>query len=209
MLVVFDFDGTLVDINERWYQLHINLANKYSLPIIERQTYLKTKKKGVKEELTMLDYSNDLATIKEYCAERISLIEDQHYLDFDQPFQHVFEALKTWSKLGPMSLISKRRSAENFHWEINKKGFKPFFQQHIPTLGKEKGEILCQKYTQQELASAVMISDAYEDYKMAQDLGMNAVAIGYGCRNTAFFQEKGIQRVLQDCIELEQLGQTF
>ena len=43
MLVIFDFDGTLVDVSERWYQLHRDAANQYALPIIERESYIAAK----------------------------------------------------------------------------------------------------------------------------------------------------------------------
>ena len=209
MLVIFDFDGTLVDVSERWYQLHRDIANQYALPIIERESYIAAKRAGTKEATIMLNYSNNQAAITAYCKERINLIKQQQYLAFDQPFEAAFEVLEAWAKVGPMCLLSKRKSAENFHWEVENKGFKPFFRDLAPTFGKEKEEILVKMYPKEVLSSAIIISDAFEDYNMGLKLGMQPLVIGYGCRTANYFRNLGVKKVVEHCAELIPLASDF
>ncbi len=206
MLILFDFDGTLIDMQPRWYELHLDLTKEFSLPVIEKKTYLKAKIDGMHEELLMQSVSDDLETIKAYNKKRIELIEDIKYLAFDQPFEHVFEALEAWQKLGKMVLLSKRKSDENFYWSVEKSGLAPYFQQLISTNGKEKEEVILELFSKEELSNAIIISDAYEDYVMGQKLGMKAVAVSYGCRSAAFFEAKGVTGAVKDCLELKELG---
>ena len=202
MLVIFDFDGTLIDVGERWYQLHLDIAAKHSLPSIEREAYILAKQEGTKEETLMLNFSDDISAIKAYCKERVVFIEDKKYLEFDQPFDGIFEVLNTWSKLGPICLLSKRRSTENFQWEVEKKGFTPLFRDLVPTGGKEKKEVLLDLYSKEELSSAVIISDAFEDYETALELRMQPIVIGYGCRTSNYFLNLGVPKVINHCSEL-------
>jgi len=202
MLVIFDFDGTLVDVSGRWYQLHLDIAKKHSLPIIEREVYVSAKKEGVKEEALMLQFSDDISAIKAYCKERVVYIEDTDYLACDEPFEGIFDVLNSWSDLGPMCLLSKRKSAENFHWEVENKGFKPLFRDLVPTGGKGKKEVLLDLYSKEELSSAVIISDAFEDYEMGLEQGMQVFVIGYGCRSAEYFLNLGVPKVINHCSEL-------
>jgi phosphoglycolate phosphatase-like HAD superfamily hydrolase len=202
MLVIFDFDGTLIDVGERWYQLHLDIAKKHSLPLIEREAYISAKQEGIKEETLMLNVSDNISAIKAYCKERIVYIENKDYLAFDQPFDGIFKVLDGWSNLGPMCLLSKRRSTENFLWEVESKGFKPLFRDLVPTGGKEKKEVLLNLYSKEVLSSAIIISDAFEDYQTALELGMQPIVIGYGCRSTDYFLKLGVPKVINDCSEL-------
>lgn len=209
MLLIFDYDGTVVDMSERWYQLHLDLAQQYELPIVDKKIYLKAKADGVHEEVIMQAYSRDSSRIKAYNKERIALIEDKKYLAFDQAFDNIFNALRAWGKLGDMYLLSKRKSSEHFYWSVNKLGLNTYFKDCIPTGGKEKEEVLKELFSPKDLAGAISISDAYEDYTAGTALGMRCLAVNYGCRSAAFFESKGIFDSISDCYELEKRCADF
>lgn len=209
MLVVFDLDGTLIDMNERWYQLHLDATQAQGLPNLDKKTYIAAKRAGQAETAILQQISTDIANIEAYNQQRIAWIEDRQYLDYNQPFEGALEAIEAWSKVGPMYLMSKRKSNENFHWEVDKKGLSGLFEQCIPTGGREKLPVLQEHFSPAELKGAIMISDAFADYQTALTLGMQPVVVSYGCRNKEYLLAKGVPAVVEDCWALGELAWEF
>ncbi len=101
MHIFFDFDGTLVDITERWWQLHRDVASAFGLPhCTDREEYISQKRSGRREVDIMKKISDNDEGIQVYCRERVKRIELPKYLCYDTLFDDTVPTLRSLRSQG-------------------------------------------------------------------------------------------------------------
>jgi phosphoglycolate phosphatase-like HAD superfamily hydrolase len=203
-MTIFDLDGTLIDITDRWYQLHSDVAQEYGLPIIPREEYLAAKRDGVAEVDIMSHVAGNLPEITQYCKARIERIENEEYLNFDKLFDGIKETLTAWQRRGPLVLASIRNNHLAATQELERLGLAGFFQS--VKFVRDTGKKALFTEMASEYGTVTSISDSIEDYHEAQEAGLHAIAVGYGCRNKLAFEERGIGEVIASVNDLERLA---
>jgi len=79
-LVIFDLDGTLINVRERLYSLHLFFSNKYNLKTMPINKYWKCKRAGLSEKNIMKMINSNSSLINKYVNERLDHIKDDQYL---------------------------------------------------------------------------------------------------------------------------------
>jgi phosphoglycolate phosphatase-like HAD superfamily hydrolase len=208
--IFLDLDGTLIDILPRWYKLHCDFAAQYGLPILPYDLYINSKREGM-SELDILAGAGvaDIASINAYNDARITAIEDERYLAFDILYPETLSLLAAWEHTNELVVVTKRRDAEACKIQLERMGIAPHFKRALFTSDDSKKGILAQEYDSSELAHRPFISDSFEDYQTAVELGMEPIIVGYGCRSAAYFQKRGIGNIITTPQELSELGRLL
>lgn len=198
MLIFFDFDGTLIDITERWWQLHLAVASAFNLPHYEkREDYILQKRNGRAEVLVMKKIASDVEIIKAYDQERVRRIELPEYLLYDKLFFGTIDTLRALREQGhALVLITKRRSEEVLREQLDRLGLCSFFSNILVTGGNLKLDLFTKNYTAAALKQSIFISDGLEDMATAGQLGMRGIAAGYGCRTSEFLKSAGAKNII-------------
>ncbi|MDR3546818.1 MAG: HAD hydrolase-like protein [Candidatus Pacebacteria bacterium] len=203
-LAFFDLDGTLVDISDRWYRLHVDIASRHKLTPLVRETYLHMKKEAVPEQEILANITNDTEVIEAYCEERINKIETDEYLAHDYVFPEAENVLDAWSREHRLILLTKRHRQDALANELRTLGISTYFSQVIA--GKDKAALLREAFSNDDLQGAFLISDALEDYMLAREEGMNPIVVGYGLRSPEYLTRHGIARVILSSEDLAKLA---
>jgi phosphoglycolate phosphatase-like HAD superfamily hydrolase len=202
MLIFFDFDGTLTDMSERWWRLHVDLTKKYKLPTLSKKKYIEQKRNAISERIIMGTVNTDKKNIEKYIQKRTELIEHQKYLAYDKLIPGGKAILREWSKKGTLLLLTRRKSRRNAILQIKKYGISHYFDQILVTGGREKIDLLRQQY-KTKLKGSYLITDSGEEVKMGKKFGMKAFAVGYGTRSPAYFAKEGIRDIIRTPHELQ------
>lgn len=206
-MTVFDLDGTILDISERWYALHRYAATECGLPFLERESYISSKRAGIPEMQLFAAVSHDTERIERYCSLRVLHIEDETFLARDALFVGAREMLGAWKLRGRMSLLSLRHDEAAARREINRLGIDTYFESILfcGTAGKREHF----SRIGVEHLSTVSISDSAQDYQDAKASGLTPLAVGYGTRSSEYLHRAGISQVIPDMQTLTHLAATF
>ncbi len=193
MHIFFDFDGTLVDITERWWQLHRDVASAFGLPhCTDREEYISQKRSGRREVDIMKKISDNDEGIQVYCRERVKRIELPKYLCYDTLFDDTVPTLCSLRSQGhELAVVTKRRSREDFFNECNELGLSPYIKSTYVDDRVSKKVLLTRHYSASELSHSLFVSDDLADAETARNLGMQSVVAGYGCRTSEFLASNG------------------
>lgn len=203
-MIFFDFDGTIIDMTERWWQLHLDVAKVFKLPQYEqRADYIFQKRNGVPEISIMQKIAGNIETIKDYEQERVRRIELPEYLLYDKLFFDSIATLRTLGRQGhALVIITKRRSQEAFNQQLNQLGLQTYFQNVLVAEGISKQILLAQNYTADELKQSMFVSDNMEDIEIAWKFGMLDIAAGYGCRTSEFLASSGAKNIISSLADV-------
>ncbi len=197
MLAFFDLDGTLVDMTERWYQLHVTLSRKHELPVLEKDEYISNKRDGVSERnIFGCIPQSQTAAVEAYCAERLVLIEEEKYLKYDQLIPEAPAILNAWKNHYDLVLVTKRQHPDALKRQLHSLKLSEFFIKVI--VGTSKAMEIKNSFSKTELYRAPFITDALEDYQFAQMLEMYPIVVGYGTRSPAYFKKNGVESVVDN-----------
>lgn len=192
MLIFFDFDGTLSDMSERWWRLHVDCMRACGGTPVSKKKYLIQKRNAISERIIVQEYLPQEKQVEKYIVKRKQNIEKNKYLAFDHLIPGAHVILKLWQTKGDLILLTRRGSKQNFFRQIKKYNIKKYFSRLVPTGGQEKETILKKEYTKSQLKGAYLITDSLEEVQMGEKLGMKVLAIGYGTRSPEYFQKNGI-----------------
>lgn len=198
MLIVLDFDGTLIDMTERWWRLHLDVARDSRLPHCgDKDSYVAQKREGTAEGVIMGKLSSDVEAIRSYEQERLLRIELPEYLRHDALFSDTLPTLRALRRRGHrLVLLTKRRSRVALLEELKHLGIDECFDEVLVTEKEEKISILRARYDPRELALGLFLSDDRADLDAASELGLRGIASGYGCRSREFLAASGAQSII-------------
>lgn len=196
-MIVFDLDGTLIDVTERWYRLHVDLAPVYGLRVLPREVYIEAKRSGIRE-INIVD--GEEAAVRAYESDRVARIEESAYLERDRVWEGIPELLGRLEE--KIVLITNRRYEERTNQELARLGLDGYFNMVITTGGRGKDAFLRERFDASSLEGVLFVSDALEDRVTASRLSMAPVTVSYGCRNTDYFRENGLSDLVGSVGEL-------
>jgi phosphoglycolate phosphatase-like HAD superfamily hydrolase len=206
-MIVFDLDGTLIDITRRWYALHERYARLYGLPVIEKDTYITLKKEGVPERDIFSAQSIDQEVLEDYKRDRIAHIEDDEFLAHDVLVPQCTEVLEAWRDIGEIQIVTNRRNKEACGKELERLGILPSISNIHFATDATRREVIRELNVHEEVAC--LISDSLDDYTIATELEIPVLTVGYGCRSLAHFKEHGVRNVVMESNDLITLASSY
>jgi|GEM_PF-1754738 len=202
-MTIFDLDGTLIDITERWYRLHVACATECGMRPLERSSYISKKREGIGEREIMQEEGVDPDQLERYLSRRLERIEEREFLKYDRVVPEVQRLLRAWRARGALVLITRRKDERLCMEQLRRLKLDSYFDRIYVTGGKEKIEILqSDPYILERLPGAIFISDSLEDRDAALELGIEPIIVGYGCRTTDYFARHGVTDILEKTDEL-------
>lgn len=171
-----DLDGTLLDINDRLYRLHLDICKKYEIKPMKKNSYIVLKRSMVREKQLIRRLTTSKTAIKNYLRERAELIELPGYLKLDKPLTRNISALKKLKKTYRLILLTNRKNRKDLLNQLKiHKLLGLFFEIYNAGYSGTKEHLLrkCRYLTK----DSYIIGDTVEDALLGKKLGVKAIIV--------------------------------
>ena len=210
MNIYFDLDGTLIDVSERFYRIYCDLLDRFNCDTkLNKVTYWQLKKESYPEaEIVQKTCAN--IDSEEYMKLRQNVIESPKYLEYDRPFSYTLDTIKTLKKDNRLVIVSLRESLKKTEIEIDKLGFKPFFDkvlvhnEDMDNKWKIKAELI-KSDSGFNTRDSIVVGDTETDFLAAKELGIDCFLVSSGIRTRDYLAILNCGIVIDSIAELEQL----
>jgi len=176
-LIFIDLDGTLIDVSQRWYSLHVDLSHRYEYKPLPKSAYLNLKRAGIKESLIIGKTAIAPEVIGKYTQKRIELIETTDYLKKDELKAGALQFLEKLSKVAILILVTKRKNKVTCREELARLDIARFFSKIIIAGTLSKSQSIRRIFKSQEYKHSLLIGDTEDDYLTAKKLGMRCILV--------------------------------
>jgi len=177
MLMIFDYDGTLIDTKERDYQNFIYLLRKHDLRIIDRKVFFEMRYQGrtIADILSVL--TNNRVLLQKILKERKITIESPEFTKYDTLFPNTKEALDNIRNRGVrMAIATLRVNKKQFNNSLERFFLNEYFEKVITLTDVKKESNIG------EVRSEDLIKYKMREYKVIlRELGFdsnNAFVVG-------------------------------
>lgn len=187
-LAVFDFDETLVESQDMFYELMAEAMKRLNLP----SSFDIVKNIFAKWDNEYIGWGKDLEEQKhiytyKYQPMITKLARDPYFLNQMVFFNGMKEVIKILAETDIALAIASSRDLTSILLFLKKEGVKDYFSMVEATEGgknfKDKPNSEIVNYISQEMGitldNAVMIGDSPWDIKMGKNAGMKTIAVGY------------------------------
>ncbi len=182
--IVFDFDGTLVSVVDRFYAVYKDICEELGLRIISKRAYWDARQRCL-GTLKILKMTSGEELYETFISKRSRLIESRDYLRMDHLRADAHAVLAELSKEHHISIVSMRESTEGLAWQIEYLGISAFI--HSVHTGspwgghREKANILRQ-INLSTCDSVCIIGDTEVDILAGKAIGATTCGILDGMR---------------------------
>lgn len=191
MRIFFDLDGPILDVAPKFHRIYTDLFSKNGFPTLSLEKYWDCKRNKIPEpKIVAMTAPGEFADT--YIPERLRVIENTEYLQYDVVFDGALSVLETLQAQHELVLVTLRNRRENLMWELEHFDLRKYF---ATVLTKEdnhgdykiKVELISQ-YVAAPTASGIIIGDTESDIRAGQILGLKTVAVTCGIRTKEFLQ---------------------
>lgn len=207
MNIYLDLDGTLLDVSERFYKIYCDLLDKFNCDNkLNKETYWQLKKERCIEEEIVHRTCRGISS-KEYSDLRQNVIESSRYLEYDRPFSYALDTIKTLKKDNRLVIISLRESLKKTEMEIDKFGFKPFFDKVLvhnedtDSKWKIKAELI-KSDSGFNTGDSIVVGDTETDFLAANEVGIDCFLVSSGIRTRDYLASLNSSFVIENVSKL-------
>jgi phosphoglycolate phosphatase-like HAD superfamily hydrolase len=207
MKIFFDFDGTLVDVSDRHYQVYKSLVENYEGVPLAKSVYWKLKRSKVnwKEILEKSSLSPSLLT--EFLDDFRLKIEDPQELSKDTLVPNAVLTLKKLNAENELLLVSLRRHGDRLLDQVKSLGIDGYFVNILSGHSDERNELpkvkLIDSITKEK--GSILVGDTESDIDASKDLGFISIAIATGLRNKTELKRHHPDYLLQTIEEVPEI----
>lgn len=184
-VIIFDLDGTLLDVRDRYCLVYQKVAENLSLPKPLRRKILSLKKRGLTgiKILRSIYPNQSLSFLENFNKLRAELTNSKELIALDKPYKYVIDLLQILVKKNIKIAIVTLR-AKKYNKQLVKFGFLPFIDMIInisPKKFDKKGAY--RKIVKSfgiSTFSTLVIGDSPKDISDAKAIGMKTAAAVYG-----------------------------
>ena len=193
-LVIFDLDGTLLDVSERYYRSVKNALEKFGFNCSSKPEIMKLKRQNLSgsEIISMfipVDTEDREKMIRKIDKERYRLLHSKDYLELDEPFEDTFKTLETLERKGvKMAILTLRGYKEATMQQLEKAGLLDFFEKIVlvdPRSAEDHSELkfdyaksICREL-KVKTDECCMVGDSLSELEAG--FKMNAFTVGVTC----------------------------
>lgn len=211
MNVIFDLDGPILDVRDRFYNLYKRLMKKYGARrILAKDRYWELKKRRTPLEKLAAESKLPADKIGQYRKERLALIEDKEYLQFDKVHKKALKVIKGLSRGNALYLATLRNRRRNLLWELKRLGMNGLFK-NILSEDKNSGDVrakyrLIKNSGINILEKTILIGDTEVDITVAKKIGAVSVAVLSGIRTAALLRKAEPDYIIKDITKIGELN---
>lgn len=175
-MLYFDFDGTLVDVWERFYHI-FKVASGISE--ISFEDYVQAKKQIVRDADVALHFGANLP--EDYWVKKRSMLEDPAYLAFDRLLLPA-EQISSFFENYECRILTNRRNPEAFKAQLMALGLEPLLKKCIilnPDDKKTKAQYLWENHPNELV---YLVGDAEAEAQAAETDSVRVFLVRTGLR---------------------------
>lgn len=194
MYFFFDFDGTLIDVSEKYFRTYKDILTGHNQNALEKFLYWELKRSKLSEK-TIQELSK--AIVPEFSDKRRKIIETDSYQKYDILFPGVIETLILLSKYGKLVLVTLRHSHEQVLKQLNILGIHDYFEVVLSSGSEEEPKWrikqgLIQSYFNNNIpAEGFFIGDTETDIMAGKSFNFKTIGVLSGMRNYAYLKQVG------------------
>jgi len=204
MKLFFDFDGTIINVSKRYYNIYCHCLDKNIEPI-SKEHYWKLKQEHTPEK-EILEKFHPQVNIKEYIKQRLSIIERPDYLAYDEIIPNAYKTLKDLACRHKLYLVTLRCYHKHLEEELERFYLRNMF---IKVLSRPRGSTPWKDKAQLIEAvidsSSWIIGDTEADIKAGQFLDITTCAVLSGIRTSNFLKALQPDHLIDTISELLQI----
>jgi phosphoglycolate phosphatase len=185
-LIVFDFDGTLADIEPIFLKVYAVVAERYKLPAITEEELPALRSIGAKEFITD---RLKISFWKLPFVLRSAMAEYKKYRSEIQMFPGAKECIEALKQVGIRVGVLSSNDVKNIQEILNRTEIQVDFIQHSSLFGKAKS---LTKILKEEGCSANdmwYIGDELRDIEACQKAGVPIVSVSWGLNSPELLQQ--------------------
>ena len=188
-LVIFDWDGTLMNSQGRIVDAIQQAARQTGLPVLDARTSASIIGRSLTRAIETLYPQADAAQVR-----RMAEAYSHHFLKDSMvpmvPFEGAGSLLAALKQAGAMVAIATGKSRRGLNQVLAESGLGPYFDlTYTPEESASKPDPLMLQRILEEtgvpVSQAVMVGDTTFDMEMAQRIGMDRIALSHGVHDGA------------------------
>lgn len=190
--LVFDLDGTLIDVSRRDYQLYITGMLDIREDALDFETYWSLRRQA----MSMLDifrrHGIPEHALQYYLIARDARAEHVDFLVHDAVLENTHRVLSECCQRYECHLLSARHNEINMHAQIDRLDLSKYFKSAQLTKGPK-----LEALSRMQNVCAV-IGDSEYDINPAKSLGLRSIAVTTGYRSREFLEALVPDHVFDD-----------
>jgi phosphoglycolate phosphatase-like HAD superfamily hydrolase len=211
-VVVFDLDGPLLDISERYYVAYADLVRNHGLSPMSKALYWKRKRRGVSEG-AIFRLSGGRKGVERYLRRRLAHIETRDALLRDRMWPQVPAILRLLKRECVLILVTFRRRPRALTSQLQRLGIHGSFHRviSVPAVARSRGPAKARRVRAALEAlpgHGWFVGDTPTDLQAARILGFRAVAVAFGIREAATLRRYAPDAVLRTPRDLLRWART-
>jgi phosphoglycolate phosphatase len=188
--IIFDLDGTLIDVFERHYRAYRDTVFDLGAKPVSSDRYWELKREAapVNSFCEEADAAGFEAEFRRLWFERIEACD---YLSYDTMVPGVRETLDVLGVKHKMAIVTLRHSRPNLSWQLETLGIAGIFHKalcagHTGAGWRFKSELI---QALRPAPNAVLVGDTEADVLAAKALAMRSCAVTWGLRSRKFLED--------------------
>ena len=213
--IIFDLDGTLLDVIERYYAVFCECCEEIRVSPLSKEKYLNLKKKGIKDaQILVQEYFLSSDKIINFKQHRNSILEEGRYLDLDRLHESVRPLLaELQEKNYELVLLSLRDNVDNSVMQLRKLGIFDFFSKVIFTgsVGQvqihadRKYQRLRDYFSPRDFVGCYYVGDTITDIETSHKLGTKMIAVAWGLDDVQKFDASKVDFMVYNFSDLRKI----
>jgi phosphoglycolate phosphatase-like HAD superfamily hydrolase len=188
-LIIFDLDGTLLDIRQRFHRLHCDcMAELHGTPLSLEQYWQLKQSKTSEGDILKVSHNEDLLPV--YEKMRKEQIESIDYLQYDDFWDGMTLYLHTLGEKFTLVIATLRNDPTTLEWQVEHLGLRDFFPvilfpdpADISPVRHETKVAMVKRHFGSQPLSGWFIGDTEVDILAGKALGLKTCAVAFGLRN--------------------------
>lgn len=201
--IYLDFDGTVVDVWNRYFKVLDDFLGRNGFSRIDIEAYKSRKKRRMLDHEIVKELTKQELNVEKYVEFKREALEAKEYLRLDSLIGKPPDYVGVFHQAGFLvEILSQRRNKENFLGQIESLKLASVFDAYIvvePCAGKNaKYQYLCDKACKGD----VMIGDSIQEKECAGKCGISFLFVDSGLYGT---QAIGDAKIYRDITEIESI----
>ncbi len=188
-VIFFDLDGTLLDIRQRFHQLHTDCLTQLDGTPLPLDLYWQLKQAKTSEaDILKVNHNEDL--LPAYEAMRKERIEAAGYLQMDDYWDGMTFYLDSLGRKFDLAIVTLRNDPSTLAWQVEHLGLDDFFPAILfpepgdqSSVRHETKVAMVRRHFGDRPLSGWFIGDTEVDILAGRALGLKTCAVTFGLRN--------------------------
>jgi len=201
--ILFDLDGTLIDVSARHYSLYRSAISEQGVEALPRDEYWRHRRGG--QSTIDLLAATPGVDIERFTEAWMEGIERPDWLSLDEPYEGVVEIIKALQPAYQLVLITLRRDRVALIDQLDSLRLTGYFTDvicHGPELVKSKHLL---QGIAELTPGGYAVGDTEADIELAAETGRRAICLSYGVRSGCYLAGRGAETVIGSLRELPEV----